>query len=231
MEVQPRDTFVCPACNRRFGWERRNIGIKFRCICGHTRVTPRCPDPDEHGEEGAEPVPMARSAAADGQEPHAEVPVLAYETSSRSARDAASAQWIWLTAKDFYVPAVLVVLSGALIPLWDRPVQMLYLPMALIGSGGLALSLKIGDPNPGPLANAILKFAATVLAPFTACVLLFYYIDSCFTILLAPVLCLAAHATLLVHLFEVDLREAALSTSIAMLGFIVTLLVWIFVMN
>lgn len=233
MNRQPRSTFLCPACNRRFGWEQRNIGIKFHCICGHMRVTPPCPDPDEHELAAQEPLPVARSAAADGQDPSHAAPVLAYETPSREMhemRETAPGELVWLTARHFYVPAALVVSSGALIPLWDPPVQMLYIPMALIGSAALALSLKISDPNPGPLANAIVKFAATVLAPFTACISILYGIDSCFAIVFAPVICLAGYALLLVQLFEVDLREAALSTSIAMLGFLITLLVWIFVM-
>lgn len=241
MANQPRDTFACPACNRRFAWQQRNIGIKFHCVCGHTRVTPPCPDSDEQDVEGHEPLPVAHSAAADGQDPShpapppapAPAPVLAYEARSRemrTAHESAPGELVWLTARHFYVPAALVVSSGALIPLWDPPVQMLYIPMALIGSCGLALSLKICDPNPGPLANAIVKFAATVLAPFTVCISILYGIDSCFAILFAPAVCLAGHALLLVQLFEVDMREAALSTSIAMLGFVITLLVWWFVM-
>lgn len=232
MNRQPLATFVCPACNRRYGWEQRNIGIKFHCVCGHMRVTPPSPDPDEDEVAAHEPLPVARSAAADGKDPSHPAPVLAYETPSREMGETSEeepGELVWLTARHFYVPAALVVSSVALIPLWDGGVQMLYIPMALIGSGALALSLKICDPNPGPLANAIVKFAATVLAPFTACISILHAIDSCFAIVFAPLICLIGYALLLVHLFELDLREAALSTSIAMLGFIITLLVWIFV--
>jgi hypothetical protein len=230
MGDQPRDTFLCPACNRRFGWKRRNIGIKFRCACGHTRVIPDCPDPDEPTVEPQDPLPVASTLATDTkQQPPPDVPILGYE-SARKAQDPATDELLWLTVRDLYVPAVLVAASGVLIALWDRPVQLLYIPMTLIGSSGLALSLTICDPNPGPLVNAILKFIATVLAPFTLCVLILHAINSCYVILLAPVLCLAGHATLMAQLFELDVREAALSTSIAMLGFLVSLLVWVFVM-
>ena len=232
MGDQSRDTFLCLACNRRFSWQRRNIGIKLRCACGHTRVIPPCPDPDEHGLNAQKPLPVAQSVPAGGQEPpDAAAPVLAYETPSRRTPESAPDKLLWLTARDFYVPAALVLLSGGLIPFWDPPVRMLYIPMTLIGSAALALSLKFCDPNPGPLANATLKFAATALAPFTACVLTLYASNSCFAVLFAPLVCLVGHALLLIHLFEVDLREAALSTSIAMLGFLITLLVWVFVMN